>query len=155
MSVLVSGWISRRRRVKRIWIAEAACSTDGGHTLLMGGKATIAAAGGSIVGAPRIIDLGTRTGREAERSPKKRNNELNRFHHLHGSPPCLLRHDYGAGSNKGGTQVAGFLFSIFWWLISVLVSVLMPRWILRRRRIKRILFAKAAYSTDGGATLLD
>jgi len=90
MSVLVSGWISRRRRVKRIWIAEAACSTDGGHTLLMGGKATIAAAGGSIVGAPRIIDLGTRTGREAERSPKKRNNELNRFRHLHGSPPCLL-----------------------------------------------------------------
>ena len=49
--------------------------------MLMGGKATIAAAGGPIVGAPRIIDLGTRTGREAERSPKKRNNEPNRFHH--------------------------------------------------------------------------
>ena len=29
--------------------------------MLMGGKATIAAAGGPIVGAPRIIDLGTRT----------------------------------------------------------------------------------------------
>ena len=49
--------------------------------MLMGGKATIAAAGGTIVGAPRIIDLGTRTGREAERGHEQRNNEPNRFHH--------------------------------------------------------------------------
>ena len=55
--------------------------------MLMGGKATIAAAGGPIVGAPRIIDLGTRTGREAERGHKKRNNELNCFHHLHRTSP--------------------------------------------------------------------
>jgi len=33
--------------------------------------------------------------------------------------------------------------------------VLVPGWFLRRRRIKRIWLAKAANSTDGGATLLD
>jgi len=49
--------------------------------LLMGGKATIAAAGGPIVGTPRIIDLRTRTGREAEHGHEQRNNELNHFHH--------------------------------------------------------------------------
>ena len=87
MSVLVPRWILRRGRIPRIWIAGAAYSIDGGHALLMGGKATIAAAGGPIVGAPRIIDLCTRAGREAERNPKKRNNEPKRFHHLHGSPP--------------------------------------------------------------------
>ena len=57
----------------------------------MGGKATIAAAGGPIVGAPRIIDLGTRTGREAKRAHEQRNNEPNRFRHLHGQVPVLFR----------------------------------------------------------------
>src|SRR3974377_651313 len=101
MSVLVPRWISRRRRIKRIWIAEAAHTPDGGHTLLMGGKPTIAVAAGRIVGAPRIIDRSTRTGREAERSPKKRNNELNRFRHLHGSPPWLLGTIMGHAVTKG------------------------------------------------------
>ena len=47
--------------------------------MLMGGKATIAAAGGTIVGAPRIIDLGTRTGREAKRAHEQRNWQVTRF----------------------------------------------------------------------------
>jgi len=72
----------RRRRVKRIWIAETAHAPDRDHALVMGGEATIRAATAiPIVGAPRIINLSTRIGREAERAHQKRNNEPNRFHH--------------------------------------------------------------------------
>ena len=72
----------RRRRVKRIWIAETAHAPDRDHALVMGGEATIRAATAiPIVGAPRIINLRTRIGREAERGHQKRNNEPNRFHH--------------------------------------------------------------------------
>ena len=78
-------WFLRRRRIKRISIAEAANATNGGHALLIGGKAAIAAATlvtASIVGTPRIVDLSARIGREAERSHKQRNNEPNHCHHL-------------------------------------------------------------------------
>ena len=87
--VLVPGWFLRRRRIKRISIAEAAHTPDRDHALLIGGPAAIGAASvaSPVVGTPRIINLRTRVGREAERSHKKRNNELNCFHHLHRTSP--------------------------------------------------------------------
>ena len=81
--------------------------------MLMGGKATIAAAGGPIVGAPRIIDLGTRTGREAERGHEQRNNEPNRFRHLHGSPPCLLGTMMAHAVTKGKHKLLHFFIFNF------------------------------------------
>jgi hypothetical protein len=86
----VPRWFLRRRRVKRIWIAEAAHAPDRGHALLIRGEATIGAATVSvapIVGTSRIINLSTRTGSEAERGHKQRQNEPNRFHHLFGTSP--------------------------------------------------------------------
>jgi hypothetical protein len=81
--------------------------------LLMGGKATIAAAGRPIVGAPRIIDLGTRTGREARRGHEQRNNEPNRFRHLHGSPPCLLGTIMTHAVTKGEHKLLNFFIFNF------------------------------------------
>ena len=82
-------WPLRSRRVKRIWIAEATHAPDRGHALLIGGPAAIGAATAAspVVGTPRIINLRTRIGRKAERRHKKRNNELNCFHHLHRTSP--------------------------------------------------------------------
>ena len=75
--------VLRRRRKKRISIAEAAHAPDRDHALLIGGPAAIGAATAAppIVGTPRIINLSTRTDRETERGHKQRNSEPNCFHH--------------------------------------------------------------------------